>query len=50
MLKKLSSKYQLYVCGNFLSKPWFWKKLLFPDSLLGLLFTHKLKLLELSSC
>jgi len=34
MLKKLSSKYQLYVCGNFLSKPWFWKKLLFPDSLL----------------
>jgi len=29
MLKKLSSKYQLYVCGNFLSKPWFWKKLLF---------------------
>ena len=21
MLKKLSSKYQLYVCGNFLSKP-----------------------------
>ncbi|OPX34260.1 MAG: hypothetical protein B1H11_11210 [Desulfobacteraceae bacterium 4484_190.1] len=34
MLKKLSSKYQLYVCGNFLSKPRFWKKLLFSDSLL----------------
>jgi len=27
-------RYQLYACGNFLSRPWFWKKLLFPDSLL----------------
>ncbi|OPX39515.1 MAG: hypothetical protein B1H11_02850 [Desulfobacteraceae bacterium 4484_190.1] len=34
ILKKLFSKYQLDVCGNFLSKPLFWKKLLFPDSLI----------------
>ena len=35
MLKKLSSEYQLYTCGNFFRKPWFWKKLLFSDSLLS---------------
>ena len=34
MLKKLSSEYQLYTCGNFFCIPQFEKKLLFSDSLL----------------
>jgi len=33
-LKKLSSEYQLYTCGNFFRIPRFEKKLLFSDSLL----------------
>jgi len=36
MLKKLSSEYQLYVCGNFLSKPMsaviFWASLDFEKN------------------
>jgi len=35
MLKKLSSEYQLYTCGNFFRIPRFEKKLLFSDSLLA---------------
>ena len=35
ILKKLSSEYQLYACGNFFRMPRFWKKLLFSDSLLA---------------
>jgi hypothetical protein len=35
MLKKLSSEYQLYTCGNFFRIPRFEKKLLFSDSLLS---------------
>ena len=35
ILKKLSSEYHLYACGNFFRIPWFEKKLLFRDSLLG---------------
>jgi lipid-binding SYLF domain-containing protein len=34
ILKKLSSEYQLYACGNFFRMLRFWKKLLFSDSLL----------------
>jgi len=37
MLKKLSSEYQLYTCGNFFRIPRFEKKLLFSDSLQVLL-------------
>ncbi|MEA3359377.1 MAG: hypothetical protein U9R17_08245, partial [Thermodesulfobacteriota bacterium] len=36
MLKKLSSEYQPYTCGNFFRIPRFEKKLLFSDSLLRL--------------
>ena len=34
MLKKLSSEYQIYTCGNFFRISQFEKKLLFSDSLL----------------
>ncbi|MEA3360126.1 MAG: hypothetical protein U9R17_12080 [Thermodesulfobacteriota bacterium] len=39
MLKKLSSEYQLYTCGNFFRIPRFEKKLLFSDSLLEALLS-----------
>ncbi len=40
MLKKLSSEYHIYACGNFFRMPRFEKKFLFSDSLLSKATAH----------